>query len=264
MILQFLRKIKKPDKNMSYTENLENFENLRETDNCYLDGRYFNKVFIRYPGLLANPLVIKITETKRKDVKSYRHYIHMKETNIDTAMPGLLKLVIETPKTKHCNLLILDYENRNIYRFEPLGKKAPFYEDVNSIVEDYLNIYFGDMNLQLIDLDLGIMDQKNPRCQVSGFCNAYVIYYAYCYLNGKDFYEDINIRKFATLIEKTYGTLPKEGAEIEYGLFGNPNPDQNRNMAIGGLAGLGIGGLVGGVPGAALGGVTGLGIGALI
>ncbi len=134
-----------------YTENLENFEKLKETDSCYLDGRYFNKVFNNYPSLLPNPLIVRITKVKNraggKVTESWRHHIHLRETNIDTSMPGLLKLVIETPTSKHCNLIILDYENRKIFRFEPLGRAAPFYEDINSIVESYLNIYFNDFNI---------------------------------------------------------------------------------------------------------------------
>lgn len=255
--------------NGSYTENLDNFDLYEETPKCYLDGRYFNKVLGNYPGLIHVPLNINIFEGEREDgrgniVKVYENHTSMKEVNVNTEYPGLLRVVISAPGTRHSNLVLIDYDRRKIYRWEPLGRRGPFFDYVNRILKEYFSIFFGTAEIEIIDLDMGIMDQKNPRCTTSGFCNAYIIYYAYCFLNGKSIDTDVNIRKFATLIHKMYGSLPDEGAEVEWGLFGNPNPDQPRNMAIGGLAGLGIGGLVGGVPGAALGGVTGLGIGALI
>ena len=93
-----------------YTENLDGYKRLKNTDSCYLDGRYFNKVFIRYPGLLTNPLNIVFRETRIKTASSKRdemkYYIHMKESNFNEEYPGLLRLVIETPKSKHSNLLI--------------------------------------------------------------------------------------------------------------------------------------------------------------
>ena len=40
--------------------------------NCYLDGRYFNKVLGNYPGLITNPLKIFLSDTAQN--KNYVHW----------------------------------------------------------------------------------------------------------------------------------------------------------------------------------------------
>ena len=240
----------------TYTENLDGWESENPSASCYLDGRYFYKALLRYPGTLANPLTVRVSSKNK-------YYIHMTENNIDTSMPGLLRLVIQTPTSRHSNLLILDYALGKVYRFEPLGITAPHFAEVNALVEEYLNIFF-DVQLEVIDIDLEqILDQKNPQCVHSGFCTAYILLYAYAYLN-EQIYDPRDIRRFVTKVERTYGTLPLEGAEVEYGLWGNTNPNQKRNMAIGGISGLAIGGLTGGLGGAALLGGGGLLVGSLL
>jgi len=234
-----------------YTENLDGWEHEPESKNCYLDSRYFYKCLLRYPGTVANPLNIVIGKR--------RHNIFMKDTKINTDFPNLLRLTIKTPDTRHSNLLIVDYKDGKVYRFEPLGKTAPYYDKINDMLEDYLGMFF-DFDLEIIDIEEGVYDEKNPKCRKSGFCVAYVILYCYAFLNGKE-YNPRNIRRFARKIEKTYGTLPMDFSEPEYG-FGDPN--QGRNMLIGGLGGLALGGVVGGGQGALIGGLGGAAIGGLI
>jgi len=50
---------------MQHTDNLDNYKLYPNTESCYLDGRYFNKVFARYPGLIREPLNIIIVQDKR-------------------------------------------------------------------------------------------------------------------------------------------------------------------------------------------------------
>jgi hypothetical protein len=257
---------------MEYTENLDGYEKLRNTDSCYLDGRYFNKVFVRYPGLLSNPLHIKIRETKIKtpsrNEKSEKYFVHMKESNVNVKFPGLLRLVITTPETTHSNLLIIDYANEKVYRFEPLGETAPYFETVNDILVQYLSMFF-NVNLEIVDVEIDeILDDKNPNCKKSGFCAAYVILYAYAFLNQKEF-DPSNILKFARMIEETYGSLPREYPEIEYGLFGGNNPQGGMSRGEKMIFGTGIGALGGGLisgtaGGAVLGGGTGLVLGSIL
>jgi hypothetical protein len=251
-----------------YTENLDGYEILENTKSCYLDGRYFQKVFVRYPGLLSNPLNIVIRENNLRNpnriASSERYYIHMKESNINTSVPGLLRLVITTPTSRHSNLLILDYTNQRVYRFEPLGVNAPYYEKVNDLIEDYLGAFF-NFKLEVIDVEFDeIMDEKNPNCKKSGFCVAYIILYAYDFLNARSEFDPSNIRKFASMVENTYGSLPSDGAEIEYGLFTGNQTNTGQNMLIGGLGGAAIGGLAGGAGGALIGGLGGAALGGLI
>lgn len=235
-----------------YTENLDGWENEDNTKSCYLDSRYFYKCLLRYPGTIVNPLNIRIGKKG--------HNIFMKDSKINTEYANLLRLTIKTPDSRHSNLLILDFQNNKVYRFEPLGRSAPYYDKVNEMIEDYLNMFF-DFDLEIINIDENVIDEKNPSCEKSGFCIAYIILYSYAFLNGKE-YNPENIRKFARKIEKTYGSLPEEFTEPEYG-FGD-NPNQGRNTLIGGLGGLAIGGLVGGGTGALVGGLGGGLIGSLV
>lgn len=203
-----------------YVEDLENYEGLENTQSCYLDGRYFNMVFQNYPALLAHPLYIDIRvagiKSANRDEKKERYFVNMRENNIKTHMPGLLRLVIQTPQTRHSNLLILDYNNSKVFRFEPLGKSAPYYEKVNDLIMSYLGNFF-PFDLEVIDIEFDeILDEKNPKCKKSGFCVAYNILYAYSYLKQISF-DPANIRKFAKLVEMKYGPLPEEGEQVEYG-----------------------------------------------
>ena len=201
-----------------YVENLDNYQELSNTESCYLDGRYFNLVFANYPGLLPHHLHIDIsqtnvkTPTRNENVENVR--IFMGENKIDHQFNGLLRVVIHTPETIHSNLLILDYNNKKIYRFEPLGRNGPYYEKVTDLIANYFSDRFPSFDLEVLDIEFETDD--NPKCQKSGFCVAYNILYAYAYLQRKDF-NPTNIRKFAKLIETKYGPLPKEGAQVEYG-----------------------------------------------
>lgn len=253
-----------------FTENLSGYEKLSNTNSCYLDGRYFDKVFIRYPGLLSNPLEINIRssyiKTPLKHEEKERYNVSMRQNNVNTKYPGLLRVVIHSPKGKHSNLLILDYENQKVYHFKPLGKEAPYYDKVNEIISGYLSNFFS-FDLEVLDVDFDeILDEKNPKCSKSGFCVAYIILYAYCFLNQIPFPEDVSILKFAHMVEKTYGSLPLEDADkyAEYGLFGNDNPNQGRNALIGGV-GLGtIGAIAAGPPGLLIGSLGGLTLGGMM
>jgi hypothetical protein len=276
---------------MQYTKNLDGYMKMRETNSCYLDGRYFAKVLSSYPGFLPNDLHIFIRNKKATAIFPQREIfsVQMKENNINQDYPGLLKLVITTPESRHSNLLILDYSAGIVHRFEPLGIQAPFFNKVNQILESYLSLFL-DIEVKVIDVDLNailddtfvnsssssslkkkknlqkhVLNEKNPNCvrrnNRSGFCTAYILLYAYCYLNGKEF-DPTEIRRFAKMIETTYGPLPMEGKEEEYGLWGNDNPNQNRNILVGsGLGALGGAALIGGPVGILGGTLLGGGLG---
>ena len=246
-----------------YTLNLDDYLKSKETNSCYLDGRYFQKALLNYPGLLPD-MNIRIRETKRQK-KELRFNVDMKQNRADPSYPGILRVVIETPNSRHSNLLILDYENGIAHRFEPLGKKGPYFEKINEIIEYYLSHF---MDFEVMNINTSPLEEINGKCarkqQRSGFCNAYVLLYAYNFLNGQEF-NPSHILRFAKKVETEYGTLPKGEEDIEFGLFGNPNPNQGRNVLIGGGLGALSGGLlVGGAGGIIGGGLLGAGVGALI
>ena len=241
---------------MSYTDNLNSYKSFSDTQSCYLDGRYFNKVVNRYPGLIREPLSITIRKDKKTGEIKYTE--EMKSTNINNKYPGLLRVIINTPNSRHSNLVIIDYAEARIFRFDPYGKTSPYFDQVNKIIEDYLDMYI-DFNMYYIDNER--YDHKNINCTRGGFCVGYVIKYAYDYLNGLD-YDPSDILKFSAAVENVYGPLSEEGKDIEYGFLGGSG--SGRNVLIGVLGGIAIGGLVGGGRGAVVGGALGGLGGALI
>ncbi len=248
---------------MSYTDNLDNYKLYPDTASCYLDGRYFNKAFNKYLGLIQEPLHIFITRDKKTGELRYEEY--MRETAINNKYPGLLRVIINTPEGRHSSLVIIDYAGAKIFRFDPYGRLSPYFNQVNTIIERYMDRYI-DFDMYVIDNPPygQKYDEKNPTCEVAGtpggFCVAYVIKYAYDYLNHRD-YDPSEILKFVSAVERTYGVLPEEGKDVEYGLFGNPNPNQGRNVGIGILGGSLLGGVLTGSPAGIL---VGAGIGGLI
>ena len=201
-----------------YTENLDDYILGRNSDSCYLDGRYFNLALKNYPGLIEEPMYVVIKNVKSYNTKLLREkvYLHFQPKTFNRDVYGILRLIIDTPNGRHCNLLILDYENQKIYRFEPLGKSETHYEKVNDLIEDV----FPDFEIEPIDFSIEdqVLDEKNPACRTSGFCTAYSLLYAYSFINQKDFNPD-EIRKFVHKVETLYGPLPQEGEEIEYGRY---------------------------------------------
>lgn len=228
-------------------ERLDSYVLSKNTDKCYLDGRYFNLVLSEYSGLLTNPMIITIRKRAEEKI-----YINMAQSNVDTSKVGLLKLIIDLPDHKHTNLLLLDYQNKRAYRFEPLGHEGPYFQKINELVEEYLD-FFLNMDLEVINVPIDeALDVKNPKCKMSGFCNAYVIMYAYAFLRSKPF-DPYNILKFAQKVEEVYGPLTEGREQIEYG-YDRGHGGYNRgyggyNRGYGGYgAGYGTGGaLLGGL-----------------
>ena len=242
---------------MEYTDNLDNYKEIQPTNSCYLDGRYFNKVFHKYPGLIEEPLHIILEENKQDNLQEI---VYMKETKIDNKYIGLLRIIIQDKNTRHSNLVLIYYQEKKIYRFEPLGLKAPYFDFINKIIEQYLDKYI-DFDMHVFDNTE--LDEKNPNCEKGGFCNAYIIKFAYDFLNSKT-YNPSDIRRFANLIEQKYGPLPDIGKDVEYGLL-TGTPVKKSNVLVGALGGAILGGVLTRSPGGIIvgGGLGGL-AGALI
>ena len=241
-----------------YTKNLDGWEKMPRTKECHLPGNFFNKVFADYPGLLKNPLNIRIRQGRH----GVRRYAHMEQNKINTDYPGLLRVNIEANNFRHSNLLILDYENGIAHRFEPFGKNAPHFQEVTDAIDDYLNAFF-DFDIEVINADFSNemkcgLNEKNEKCDNSGFCVAYVILYAYCYLRGRQDFPCTDIRRFAAKIEQTYGKIHVHEQEVQYGSY---DGNRGQKMGLGTAVGLGAGLLVG-AP--LLGAVAGLGVGSVV
>jgi hypothetical protein len=242
--------------------NLHNYKYYPKTSSCYLDGRYFNKVFSKYPGLISKPLHITILHNNGRN----EYTNQMKQSMINTQYPGLLRVIINTPGHRHSNLLILDYSDHKAYRYDPHGTSSPYYQEINQIIKKYLNIYF---SFDVVDVDVPVNDIGNPICTSNGtkngFCVAYVIKFAHDWLNQIQYKAD-DILRFAGAVEYLYGKLPEDKPDVEYGLFGSPNDGRlnPQGALIGGLGGAAIVGLltgsgtemlIGGLGGGLLGGM---------
>ena len=222
-----------------HVHDLYDYKQYHPTPSCYLDGRYFNEVFCKYPGLIKEPLCIYLGRAGFDAT--------MPPTKINKSHKGLLRVIIKTDHARHSTLAILDHSNKRAYWFEPFS--SSFDLIIQSIIEKYIGYHVIRVPHQASNL-------TNPNCGgESGFCNAYVIKYAYDYLNDQPI--DLTmIKSFASRIEEEY-LLVRGEPDITFGWLDNPT---NRNALIGGLAGAGIGGLAfGGLGGALLGG----GVGAL-
>jgi len=227
--------------------DLSNYKSFAPTNSCYLDGRYFNKVFNSYPGLIRNPLRIHIAKSGKEVMVG----ADMENTQINNRnYLGLLRVIIETPHSRHSNLLIINYQEKKIMWFEPY--EHGFISEVKKTIKRYLGIYF-DFKVQRVTQVIVKGEEVTPGCERSGFCMAYVIKYAYDTVLNQPF-DGSEIRRFASCIESKLGPLTEGNADEEYGWLDEP---QNRNLVIGGLGGAAIGGLVGGPTGFLVGGAVG-------
>src|SRR5579883_2004270 len=125
-------------------EDLNDYENYPPSKSCYLDGRYFNLVLGKYPGLLPNPLEIKIKDATKIDEKIESIKAYMGINKFNKKYPGLLRLRIifsnAGRKSLHSNLLIIDFKNNTIYRFEPLRNSIQLENEINRLIMDYFRI----------------------------------------------------------------------------------------------------------------------------
>lgn len=229
-----------------YVDDLSGYKRGRpNSQQCFLDSRYFNLVFQRYPGLRSDyHLMIKDRRHKHKHLHQNVHkekvFLFHTEQNkpVNNNFPGIAKLTITTESgIKHCNLLIFDYENKILYRLEPLSSNGPHFEEINNFLEQMM-----DEDYELININLTEVPESNPACRLSGYCVAYCILYAYSFLTQTPF-EPEHVRKFSAFLERKYGPLPPP-AQAEYG-------DNN-------TAGTILGGTTGAILGGSLFGPIGL------
>ena len=190
-----------------YAKKLD-LSGVRESKNCYMDGRHFSEVLKEYPGLVKEPMYIIVKERKSRKTGLMEEKIYfrfeMKPNNSN--VPLLVRLIIQTPTARHCNLLIFTPEK--IYRMEPL--RDQYTEKINQVLENF----FPEHDVETIEF---VLDEKNEKCEESGYCTAYCLMYALAYLNGEDFIPS-DVRKFVRKIEETY-PLPEGEPEIEYGPY---------------------------------------------
>lgn len=248
--------------------DLDNYHVQNPTASCYLDGRYFNLVFEHYPGLIRQPLYVQINVAKTPAKEKVTVGAVMERVDMNRDHLNLLRVVIdasitengETRSMRHCNLILINHDRERIYWFEPNG--FPYQFKIAKILTKYFGKYL--KSYLLVPLDIDIQESKQngsigasattPSCDVSGFCIAYSIKYAYDVLRGRSI-DLSNIRQFASKIEQIYGPLDPANPDAVYGLF----EGRAGGALLGGLGGAAVGTLVtGGRPeGALVGGLIG-------
>jgi hypothetical protein len=233
---------------------LDNYKKCLDTGSCYLDGFYFNKIFANYPGLIREPLRVSL----RSNDGEIKFKAEMKNAAIDLDTIGIQRVIIDMPKSKHSNLLIIDFQSSTAFRFDPLGHHK--YDGfINAALMQYLALYMPQISLHTISNPA--YTETNDKCTHSGFCMAYVTKYAYDYINDREF-DPTEIKKWVRCVEELYGPLPPtQTPDVEYGLF---DSSSGQGALIGGLGGAVVGGAVGGGSGALLGGLLGGGAGYLM
>jgi hypothetical protein len=198
--------------------DLDDYKTYPESNDCYLDGRYFDLIYQDYPGLIETQLTIRINsngyESILDDFEFRNHEIN------------ILRVIIETDTSRHSGVVIIGIFDEVIqgYYFDNLGMIE---EKISKIIETLLNI-------KIHPLVINHNDEKNPDCNKSGYCIAYCIKYVYDYLLDRDF-DPSEIRRFASCVQSKFPPLDPEYADIEYG-----------DGLVGGLLGAGLGGLAGG------------------
>lgn len=224
--------------------NFNDYKKYEPTKSCYLDGKYFNKVFSKHPGLIKTPLVIDLDATS--------HQVGMPLALYDLNQESLLRIVIQTPKSRHDTAAVLNHKNKTAYWFEPFPNEAS--KPLSNLIAQYLGY-------NVMQVPHSAPNVTNAKCDESGFCTAYTIKYLHDYIHNQPV-DLTKIKSFASRVQREYPTLT--GApDVSFGPFdflSSGSPNQGRNALIGGLGGAAVGGLLGGgVGGALLGG----GIGAL-
>lgn len=198
--------------------DLDDYMSYPETTQCGLDGRYFNKVFEGYSGLIRNPIVIDLFAemSPQKISGGVSISLDMKQTRFNPSVINILRVIIETPNSRHSNVILFDPKSAIVWWIEPF--KHEFSDRVRNEIEEYLSRVFRDV--KILDLVLDVPDLKTAGCQQSGFCVAYIIKYVYDVIFAKRTFNPIGIKRFASKIESTY-TLTSGIPDIEYGHDGN-------------------------------------------
>lgn len=251
---EYSEEIEEKNNCILYNNLHDTYMQYPESEKCYLDGRYFNAVFNGYPGLCKEPLhfrISKINDEYINDIWMHRCTIE----NINSIL--LIRVIVDMDDIlHHSSLLIIEPPVRGVRRAclfnTSHSSNSKWTELLASEVFNYLSPSIPNMAIYPYHLQV---EQLPSSCQVSGWCNAFIIAYAVAALTGKS-YDPANIRRYASMIERHYPLCPHTEPEVQYG-----DQDALAGAAVGGIAG---GLLTRSVGGFALGALGGYAIGSLL
>jgi len=236
---------------------LLDYKQYPPSESCYLDGRYFNIVFGDYPGLIEYPLYIHLG--KENKIETYLPHLKIQPSN---DYFGLLRVIVTSDKIRHSMIVILDYEKQEAFIYNPDTYHSNLNDMLIENITNFLSQFFNYEYFEIPRIEYNEKEEIKLKCKKYGTCNALVILYALCFIEGIEFNNRSvqDIRKFMTAIETNFD-LPKGKPDKEY---------LTDSQLIGTVAGVGIGGIVGStagpgglIAGAALGGLSGYALGSL-
>lgn len=238
------------------------YKTYDETQDCYLDGRYFDVVFKSNPLFARKPLSIQVIK-RLDDDGSVDVKITASESDLFTGAPirlgkVSLKLIKVLPRstpqiTRHASLAIVT--KQTLYHFDPTTDQE-LRELSTRVLEDAAKL----QNLKYSPIPITFTpEQGGEQCLVSGYCVAYIIKYAAdLFLNERERGEggvDVSdIKRFAQWVKEHYqDQLPDSPPEEEYGRRGYGRGYGGFGRGYGGFgAGLAGGLAMGALTGAAL------------
>lgn len=205
------------------------------SENLYLDGRYFNKALNLYPGLVKESFNINIIIDNNK-VSVTTNFVEKITKLVPQGISDkyLIRLIINTfimengipqLKSKHSNLLIGSDKEKYIYRFEPINNPYDVY--INDAIRNDLRATKKFIGYTYDEYDVhpqSDLDLKDNSSIHKGLCVAYVLYFALATAENKPiFFKNNNqIVNFAKNIINRYGAFPNNDpdADIEFGWGG--------------------------------------------
>lgn len=225
-----------------------------ESTECYLDGWYFNRVLETVDNISLNtrqPITIELwPQSETLTVNKWNTFTH----NL-----AVSRLVIEDNSTdhhghhqirRHTNSLVIDHDQKRIYRLEPITHVAHEHHYQRRINEQLAKAY---TYLGISDYSQSLITQKfmtpsRPlNCNEYGYCVAEAIWMTLESI-GVISKSMLNQRKYVSYLQATFG-LPPGNPDISYGWT---------PVLVGGLGGAAVGGLLGGgLTGVAVGGAIG-------
>ena len=198
--------------NTDKISELINYQGYRRSNECKLDGRYFDIVCNKYAGVMKYPIEIHI--------KSKSVMIRVREIVYDYSILTVARVTIFDSNIRHSSVLFVDSSKKTLELWDPIEP---------GMTDNYVEQIKNALKYQLVPE--GFTFQYTPayfipefsnKCSVGrrGYCNAYVLREALNRIINKTFDTTGDIRSFITAVEENYSDKLTGNPDIEYG-FGS-------------------------------------------
>lgn len=249
----------------------------------FLSGSYFNSVLANYDGLIKEHITLRICKSMllKNDTgvweSTTKVEVEQKSvvTEPATDYPSIMHVIIEAKEIlatgqeikylRHANLIIIDSNEKAIYRFDPYLNHG-YHDYINYHLAKYFQPFLPNYSFS----EIKVHPQKDTESKI-GMCVAYVIKAAVQYVVGekisfKEADNEADMNQFAGAIEKLYPTPKVEDVEGRGGggggggrgfgggggYRGGGGYGYRGGYGYGGYGGFGAGLLAGGLLGAGL------------